>query len=291
MEVNKLTPRMFGLKVRQHPDTLIVTARNKMRSASAFTQSISLASELIETHLLNIQPDALDSNRSEAKRLVENIEYYRVREQGWYLPKGQHLFRDVPYEIVKTFLERFRYHEHCMRVQRGPLLDYLDKGKRHELAKWDVGVTAGRSLNQFKFTSTFGANLRERVRGDVFEDGNYLSIGNKFRVGQATDEALGLRVPTYEEVKEAKSPRQPSGKDFRGRRSKPLLLIHPLEILSDKRTSGGETILEDVVAFGISFPDAQGRIVEPLEYMVNTVWWRNFMEPDQEDEELEETEE
>ena len=33
MESQKLEPKDFGIRVRSHPDTLIITARNKMRSA------------------------------------------------------------------------------------------------------------------------------------------------------------------------------------------------------------------------------------------------------------------
>ena len=40
MEASNATPEEFGLKVRSHPDTLIVTARNKMGTGASVVVSI-----------------------------------------------------------------------------------------------------------------------------------------------------------------------------------------------------------------------------------------------------------
>ena len=51
MERANLTPADFGLRVRTHPDTLIVTARNKMRTAQAVPVSIGLSGKFIRTFM------------------------------------------------------------------------------------------------------------------------------------------------------------------------------------------------------------------------------------------------
>ena len=43
MEAANATPEEFGLKVRSHPDTLIVTVRNKMGTGEHVVVSIGLA--------------------------------------------------------------------------------------------------------------------------------------------------------------------------------------------------------------------------------------------------------
>ena len=48
MERAKLTPREFGLRVRSHPTALIVTARNKMRSAKTIPVQIGLRVALLK---------------------------------------------------------------------------------------------------------------------------------------------------------------------------------------------------------------------------------------------------
>lgn len=49
MNRNDLTPRHFGLQVRAHPDSLLVTARNKMRSTETIERTISVDGKVIET--------------------------------------------------------------------------------------------------------------------------------------------------------------------------------------------------------------------------------------------------
>ena len=49
MEQAKLTPAEFGLRVRTHPDSLIVTARNKMRTAQLLPVRVGLSGRFIET--------------------------------------------------------------------------------------------------------------------------------------------------------------------------------------------------------------------------------------------------
>jgi len=50
-----LTPRDFGLKVRSHPDSLIVTARIRMREARDFVHFVSLSENGLETTRLGLR--------------------------------------------------------------------------------------------------------------------------------------------------------------------------------------------------------------------------------------------
>jgi len=59
MEAANATPEQFGLKVRSHPDTLIVTARNKMGSSERLVVSIGLANRFVETAILRRDTGAL----------------------------------------------------------------------------------------------------------------------------------------------------------------------------------------------------------------------------------------
>jgi hypothetical protein len=56
MEVAGATPEQFGLKVRSHPDTLFVTARNKMGSGEELRMSIGLSKRFIETTTIPVNP-------------------------------------------------------------------------------------------------------------------------------------------------------------------------------------------------------------------------------------------
>jgi hypothetical protein len=63
MELAKATPEQFGLAVRSHPESLIVTARNKMGTGKEFPVRSGLANKLIETTRIRADRDQLDRNR------------------------------------------------------------------------------------------------------------------------------------------------------------------------------------------------------------------------------------
>ena len=69
-----MTPRDFGLKVRNHPESLIVTARNKMRSAKTLVREIDLAGQNIQTSRLYRTQDVVDNNISEALKLYTKLD-------------------------------------------------------------------------------------------------------------------------------------------------------------------------------------------------------------------------
>ena len=97
---------------------------------------------------------------------------------------------------------------------------------------------------------------------------------NKRRLASRGHEKAGL---ANEEIKAAESKYltdHPGKKNFpdsiyRAKRKKPLLMLHVLDCRP--------VLPEKVVAFGISFPGEAGsrRPEKLVEYVVNTVWWRN----------------
>ena len=62
MEKQRLTPSDFGSAIKKHP-ALLVTARNKMKSAAVDKKSVSLAGRRIESTKLPVLPGAPRSQR------------------------------------------------------------------------------------------------------------------------------------------------------------------------------------------------------------------------------------
>ena len=73
MELAKATPEQFGLAVRSHPESLIVTARNKMGTGKEFPVRVGLANKLVETTRIRADHDQLDRNRKAGERLAAEI--------------------------------------------------------------------------------------------------------------------------------------------------------------------------------------------------------------------------
>ena len=64
-----LTPKDFGLCVRGNPESLIVTARNKMRTGEKVLRKISFEGRLVESTVLINKPEVIKGNL----QLLDNI--------------------------------------------------------------------------------------------------------------------------------------------------------------------------------------------------------------------------
>ena len=138
MEASNATPEEFGLKVRSHPDTLIVTARNKMGTGASVVVGLGLAFRLIETHRLRGDEESLDINRQAAQRLSRELD-----RAGFPIETAEQvnfglLLRGVPVDPVVNFLTQFRNHEGSPLTNGGPVGRYIEERRDDELAEWDV---------------------------------------------------------------------------------------------------------------------------------------------------------
>ena len=73
MQSVNATPKDFGLRVRSHPDTLIVTARNKMGTGRSLRVLIGLANRFVETAILRRDQSSLEANRQAAITLAGQL--------------------------------------------------------------------------------------------------------------------------------------------------------------------------------------------------------------------------
>ena len=296
MEASNATPEDFGLKVRSHPDTLIVTARNKMGTGEPIIVNIGLASRLIETHTLRRDADSLTANRNAARRLSERMGLCGFPTEEATEDRYGFLFTGVPVNPILEFLTEFRNHDGSLLTNDGPVRRYIEERSHDELAEWDVlFVSVGERKGTRKDNSLgMPIQCQRRTAGEK-SDANTLLVSNRQRVSGRGIERTGLSSEEVKRAKElyreAKGLREGLEKEaaiqypdwaFRRLRRKPLLMIH----LIDMDTKGrGEAIPDPVVAWGISFPGTQ-RAERRVEYVVNTTWLReNFVE-DLEEEEM-----
>ena len=119
-----LTPKDFGLKVRSHPDSLIVTARNKMRTAREIERIISVSGEGIETPRLRFEVDVIRANAREAERFLKGL-----AEKGiptTISPWGNSFWRGVPKEDIAAFLRLFTSHPLNVAFQGEDLAVFIE---------------------------------------------------------------------------------------------------------------------------------------------------------------------
>jgi hypothetical protein len=283
MEAANATPEQFGLKVRSHPDTLIVTARNKMGSGERMTVSIGLANKFVETATLKNDAHSLMVNRKAAENLSGELKVVgRPISGAEQVPSGW-LLSKVPVDPVLRFLSEFRNHPGSMLTEPAPIRRYIEERRETELAFWDVLFAAVREADERTLKSTLiGREIlcQRRSEGKPPIAGT-LRVTNKQRVASRgvektglTEDQVGRAETAYRNNLENKAngntrPNYPD-RIYRAERERPLLIVHLLAIGEQNADLSGN---EPLVAWSISFPTTLMK--EALvEYVVNFTWLR-----------------
>jgi hypothetical protein len=273
------TPKDFGLKVRAHPDSLIVTAQNKMRQSKLVERVISISGESLETPRLKTNENVLRANKITVERFLEGLraEGRRVGESRLHNP----FWRAVPKEHVVGLLRSFDVHPMNISFQSRDLADFLDATTEERLQEWDVvlpqGEGDGRELG--------GVTVRRNKRKVTLQlhEGSILVSGRSARVGSRGIEREGLSEEQIREVVDAyKQDEKNKGKSvpdhkYREKRERPLLLIHVIEPSVDDADE--KKLPGDLIALGLSFPkfnDAD--VAKRVTYRVNLVEYNAMVE-------------
>lgn len=286
MELAKATPEQFGLAVRSHPESLIVTARNKMGTGKEFPMKVSLEEKLIETTRIVVDDALLKRNLEAGETLLSQMVSDGLDIEP--RPRG-HLVRGVQVNRIDTFLQTYRTDPASVPADllTDPRLirDYIAARADNELRLWDVFIASSTvaSMDKVAFGHLRLAPYERAVDPEDFSRGVLTISGASRRLGSSEDEREGL---TPEQIAEAleeyrqtrgdkKLPSTVSPAVYRkvpGRR--PLLimrLVRPRAERQDGRTEYGP----DVLAWGLSFPSSRidGGAVE---YVVNTIRMREM---------------
>ena len=298
MEQEGGTPRDFGLRVRSHPTSLIVTARNKMGTGQHVPVSVGLANTLIETTWLTRNGMAQDANRRTARALADALTRTGSQPtEDRYAGHGR-VFRNIPVDLVLDFIQAFQNDPMSSRTAREPVMEYIAGGRRAELASWDVffpsvnpegkGVTADRTLGFIVGCQERSVGGPARGSDRARNTRNSMMVTSRQRVGSRGMERVGLsatQVSRAEADHDAARLRDGKGatsnypdKIYRQRRDRPLLVVHLLAL-----KEGGEVRSNPVVAYSISFPKTD-REQRTVEYMVNTVWYAEEFGAESDDE-------
>lgn len=300
------TPRDFGLAVRSHPDSLMVTARNKMRTSAEITRVISLSRQSFESVELSFREDTLSANFSRVGAFLRSL---RQQTGDVEFEPDQQLFRGVKREEIAQLLRGFAVPVTEFRFRPQEIADLLDSLSGDALARWDVAIPAGDG----KETEIGGMRMHSQQRSMRLEDppGILVVSGDKRRVGSRGVEKAGL---TREQIDDALQAAKKAAEDdaaavgkpppeklnvadrsYRAFRTRPLLLVH---ILQGKPIKGQEWALPSstegiVVAIGLSFPPLENEpAAREVKYKINLVKAREVfssaMDPGDDDDSVEE---
>ncbi|MDV7211285.1 Z1 domain-containing protein [Azotobacter beijerinckii] len=255
MRRDGLSPRQFGLYVMSHPDSLLITATNKMRTGEKVTFRQNFSGRMLESYIVSTDPGVNGDN-------FELIENFWRDGFGGIAPddtsKGI-IFRDVPVEQIENFLTAFQTHSQ-FADRKADIIAYLRMlAEQHPVGDVLLVSPGGSNSEPWKL------NVQYRAVADLQDSAWRL---NKDRVASRGDEKLGLS-PEQQAVAEAlaasaESPVTASDTHYREIRNKPLLMVHSLEPRANPRIKG------PIAAFGVSFPP--GHYETEIEVVANRVW-------------------
>jgi len=272
------TPKDFGLMVRAHPDSLIVTAQNKMRQAQTVERIISLRKQSLETARLKSPDNINRANRTAVEHLIQSLDdaghHYQTS------PYRNPLWMRLPKLFVVSLLRSFDVHPLNITFQAKELADFIERTNEPTLQSWDAVLAQG-GVDPITFAGiTMNPSLRKVKTGE----GSILVSGRSARVASRGIEREGLPVPLVEQItkeyKEAHKGTSVPDLAYREKRTRPLLLLHVLKAKEEDKT-----FPEELVAIGLSFPDFDDSdVARRVKYRVNLVAWRALAENEVDDE-------
>ncbi|KIQ97349.1 Endonuclease [Lysobacter sp. A03] len=291
MERYGLRPIDFGLAVRSHPGSLLVTARNKMRTAREIVRKVGLAARLVESSLVVARGDAVDDNwqRSEAlvKRLV-NSDISRVTLREDPSLKASVVFQNVAQEQVLEFVGRFVLPSGNPEMAAPPIIDYATK---RGFEFWDVLVASNTRAVDANTLDIGGLKIGLQTRAATLRGtGAHAALSvskNKRRVASRGQEAAGLTASQRKAVEATwraeKGDASIPDRLYRDVRERPLLMLHFLD-MQVEQSEPGKTKSERHAAYGISFPGLkEGEVEQKVVYTANVIAFRElYGDPDAE---------
>jgi hypothetical protein len=290
MEAAGLTPQDFGLAVRSHPGTLLVTARNKMRTAEQIVREVGLADTLVESTVLHASDETRQFNVERTKALIGEIVAADtpMKTIGSRSKLPAQLFQKVEVAPLLEFISAFAIHPGNLEMQPEPLMEYI---RQRGFLKWDVVVASSSTAGQDTLDlpgMTIGLQRR-----NVVPDKNFLKVsGNARRVASRGLEKAGL---SDDEAKIAEEEHRALDKErgkkstmadhfYRHQRSRPLLMLHFIRTTSKVQAADNQIH----AAYGISFPKLRaGEKEKRVAYTANLIAYKQLfaqIEPDGDEE-------
>ncbi len=278
MRIQGRTPKEFGLKVRAHPDSLIVTAQNKMRNAKTVDRIISISGQLLETPRLKTNENIVRANKQ-----VVDVFLRSLRDTGFPQTESGHrnpFWRAIPKAFVVKLLRNFDIHPLNISFQPGDLAHFIENTSEDRLQEWDVVLPQGTGTP----TELGDVKVNRNKRDVRIDDNSVLVSGHRARVASRGIEREGLSSAVINEIttaykKENKNKSVPN-RAYREARSRPLLIVHAIQ----PEAIGAHDLSPDLIALGLSFPVFDDSdVAKRVRYRVNLVEWKTIAETEADD--------
>lgn len=298
MKKANLRPQDFGLRVRQSPDALLMTSRNKMRHSKRVTFSSSWNGYF--TEVTNLLANERDNNLQASKELIHEMHKHGCTEEVVGYRK---VFRNVPKELIASFINKFNIHPHHYQLAKYDdnehgLANFILGTDIDKLQKWDVVIDGlkGSDLTtsvELGCSQPINCIRRHAIINDNGRQTEIKVVGG--HIGGSDLESITLSDSLLNKIKENPDQSKVNSRlTFRKLRQHPLLILHPMMLYhADKQSADGNKfasenlIFEDpTITFAISFCNFEGSGPRSkVTYLVTDQWLKDRFGSDYEQEE------
>lgn len=291
MHKRKFTPKEFGLRVRENPASLIVTARNKMKHTQVIVQDIDISGRVIESVNIEAKTRVLKQNLNTIKEFLSEINDDKIEREKEFNPI---IIRNVDKKLVEDLIFKLNTPDALLNnlaYNKNALMDYI--GNSDHLDKWDVIIPKG-TKNKLEINighKSFDIKKEERALKPT-EEGKFISVyKTNGRIITGGSLATGLCDDIKEKIKNSVKVNDPEDKvtdsDYLYEGRNPLLFIHFIDT-ADFLQKPDDIEFDDntFVAISLAFPmtsdfDKQKAIAR---YRINTVAIRQKYSFEEDDE-------
>ena len=279
-----LTPLEFGLRVRSDKTALLVTARNKMRTATSAICTISLSEECIETPDIYLSDDKIDLNI----KAVDNFTKKILSENKIANSGKSKIIKDVEYKQIIDLFESIEIPVTNETFDPEVLIEFINQYKGEELKYWDI-VYANGSTSEKIYLNADNTIFYKDIAFSVINNQIARLSGSKRRIGTISDGKHGLDgVIDSEIVRRIKEDtsngrttiRQKDYFTFRyiQKKRNPQLIIynviltrHANSVDEEGRPETMKYYNKKVIGFGIGIPRLRDTDTKYAKYTINKI--------------------
>lgn len=283
------TPRDFGLRVRQDPGALIVTARNKMRTAGDITCPITVSGQILETPRLKASPEILEENERVFKAFVRDLAKNGERVEGEERAQGYLFWQHVRGPVIARLLDNFETNPWHLSYN-GPALSEVVAAKEWK-GGWDVVLVNRGDGAAYPGGLACGSEILPMdctEKRKILADQRMLSVsGTKVRVGRGGLTRIGLSkaqiAAVQNEFRKENRKKQVPDRAYLIEDRPPILMLHVLQ--AEYEGTPHPDLPAFLFALGVGFPRAEYETTT-AKYKVNLVELLKWADiPDEFDEE------
>lgn len=273
-ELNK-TPLEFGLRVRNDINSLLVTAKNKMRTASSVERAISLSETYLETTKLYNDELKNKTNLLAINNLLNDIKDKELLKTNYGIG-----YKDVDKKLIIDFINNYDASYANFPFDTYTIMNFIMNYSGNDLDNWDIVFLNGKS-DKYLLSNDLEINCvgRSFISKD---NGKLIQIsGQRNRLGSVSDGKFGLDEKTIERIENDYAKYKPGvtvpqREYFRVKRN-PLLMIYLVRLLNDKSEEKFEIkVTEPFVAISVGFPSLSNTTTQFAKYKINLIELKNI---------------